>query len=113
MSQQQTGIDSPATSIESDPRSRWDGPYVIDKNGKTVLALRSIWERLDRLTIVLSAEGENGLPAFTEYVVEQLLKGVEPERTWWLDLEKREKEKWTGELTESWTFRFRVDRSRN
>lgn len=105
-----TGSYPVMTAEEWELRRRWNGPYVIDENSKTVVALKSIWQRLEKLTIVLPTEGDYGLPAFMGYVMERLLKRVEPEKTWWFCFD--DKDRWTKEHTERRTFHYRVDRAR-
>lgn len=87
-----------------------DGHGVIDQEGRTVAALRSIWGRLNKLTIVLPAQGDYGLSAFTEYVMSHLLEPVEPERDWRLGSEDRNA--WRNEITEKWIFRFSLEKGR-
>ena len=105
-----TGSIPVMTAEEIELRWRFHGPYVIDENGKTVVALKSIWQRLDKLTIVLPTEGDYGLPAFMGYVMERLLKRVEQEKTWWFCFD--DKDRWTKEHTERRTFHYLVDRGR-
>ena len=107
LAQQSTDLDS---LIKLEELFRWNQPYVTDKNGKTVVALKSIWQRLDKLTIVLPTEGDYGLLAFMEYFTEQILREVEPEKLWWLHWGT--KDRWTKGHTGRRTWLFRVDRSK-
>ena len=107
LAQQSTDLDS---LVKLDELFRWNRPYVIDKNGKTVLAVKRIWQRLDRLTIVLPNEGDYGKVAFMLYFGEQFLQVVERDKMWWSNMTKMDR--WTNEHTGRWVWLFRVDRSR-
>ena len=98
------------TAEENGTRWMWSGNTVIDKRGRTVAALRRIWQRLDRLTIVLPTEGDYGAPAFMGFVMERLLETIESEKTWWFGF--GDKYRWTEEYTDRRTFHWCVDRGR-